>query len=55
MDLEEAYDRVSREVLWQVLRIQNRNGKLLNIIFFTFFFITFLAFFFFITFTVEES
>ena len=32
MDLEEAYDRVSREVLWQVLRIQNRNGKLLTCI-----------------------
>ena len=30
MDLEKAYDRVNMEALWQVLRMYNFNGKLLN-------------------------
>ena len=30
MDLEKACGRVNREALWQVLRIYNVGGKLLN-------------------------
>ena len=30
MDLEKAYDRVNKEALWQVLRIYDAGGKLLN-------------------------
>ena len=30
MDLEKAYNRVNREVLWQVLRMYDVRGKLLN-------------------------
>ena len=30
MDLEKAYDRVNREALWQVLRMNGVGGKLLN-------------------------
>ena len=30
MDLEKAYDKVNREVLWQVLKIYDVGGKLLN-------------------------
>ena len=30
MDLEKAYDRVNREVLWQVLKMYDVGGKLLN-------------------------
>ena len=30
IDLENAYDRVNREVLWQVLIMYNVGGKLLN-------------------------
>ena len=30
MDLEKAYDRFNREVLWQVRRIYDVGGKLLN-------------------------
>ena len=30
MDLEEVNDRVNREALWQVLRMYNVGGKLLN-------------------------
>ena len=30
MDLEKAYERVNREALWQVLRMYNYGGKLLN-------------------------
>ena len=32
MDLEKAYDRVNMEALWQVLRIYDVGGKLLNAI-----------------------
>ena len=32
MDLEKAHDRVSREALWQVLRMFDASGKLLNVI-----------------------
>ena len=28
IDLENAYDRVNRETLWQVLRMYNEGGKL---------------------------
>ena len=30
MDLEKVYDRINREVLWQVLRMYDVGGKLLN-------------------------
>ena len=30
MDLEKAYDRVNGEALWQVLRMYDVGGKLLN-------------------------
>ena len=30
VDLEEVYDRVNREALWQVLRIYGMGGKLLS-------------------------
>ena len=30
MDLEKAYDSVNREALWQVLRMYDVHGKLLN-------------------------
>ena len=30
MDLEKAYDKVNREALWQVLRMNDVGGKLLN-------------------------
>ena len=30
MNLDKAYDRVNREALWQVLRIYDVGGKLLN-------------------------
>ena len=30
MDVEEAYDRVNKEAIWQVLRMYNVVGKLLN-------------------------
>ena len=30
MDLEKPYDRVNREELWQVLRMYDVGGKLLN-------------------------
>ena len=30
MDLKKAYDRVHREVFWQVLRLYDVGGKLLN-------------------------
>ena len=30
MDFEKAYDRVNREALWQVLRMYDVGGKLLN-------------------------
>ena len=30
MNLEEAYDRVNMEALWQVLRMYDVGGKLLN-------------------------
>ena len=30
MDLETAHDRVNREALWQVLRMYDEGGKLLN-------------------------
>ena len=30
MDLEKAYDRINREVLWKVLRLYEVGGKLLN-------------------------
>ena len=30
VDLEKAYDRVNREAVWQVLRLRDVGGKLLN-------------------------
>ena len=30
MDMEKAYDRANREALWQVLRMYNVGGKLMN-------------------------
>ena len=30
MDLEKTYDRINRELLWQVLRMYDVDGKLLN-------------------------
>ena len=30
IDLEKAYDRVNRKALWQVLRVYDKGGKLLN-------------------------
>ena len=30
MDLEKAYERISREALWQLLRMYDVGGKLLN-------------------------
>ena len=32
MDLAKAYDRVNREALWQLLRMYDVGGKLLNVI-----------------------
>ena len=32
IDLEKAYDRVNREALWQVMRMYDVGGKLLNCI-----------------------
>ena len=32
MDLEKAYDRVNKGVLWQVLRMYSIGSKLLNVI-----------------------
>ena len=32
MDLEKAYDKVNKEALWQVLRVYDVGGKLLNCI-----------------------
>ena len=32
MDLGKAYDRVNREAIWQVLRMYDVGGKLLNVI-----------------------
>ena len=32
MDLEKVYDRVNREALWQVLKMYDVGGKLLNCI-----------------------
>ena len=32
MDLEKVYDRVNRKALWQVVRVNDVGGKLLNII-----------------------
>ena len=31
MDLERAYGRVNKEALWQVLRMYDLGGKLLNV------------------------
>ena len=30
MDLEKAYDRINREEVWQILRMYDVDGKLLN-------------------------
>ena len=30
MDLEKAYDKVNREAFWQVLRMYDMSGKLVN-------------------------
>ena len=30
MNLEKAYDRINREAIWQVLRMYDVGGKLLN-------------------------
>ena len=30
VDLEKTYDRVNREAIWQVLRMYDMSGKLLN-------------------------
>ena len=30
IDMEKAYDRVNRETLWQLLRMYDASGKLLN-------------------------
>ena len=30
MDLEKVYDRINRGTLWQVLRMYNVGGKLMN-------------------------
>ena len=30
MDLEKAYDRINNETLWQVLRMYDVGGKLMN-------------------------
>ena len=30
MDFEKAYDRVEREALWQILRMNDDGGKMLN-------------------------
>ena len=32
MDLKKAYERVHKEALWQVMRIYDVDGKLLNVI-----------------------